>query len=152
MKHDLSCSHRVSCDVIWYNWSEAFDRFDLRLSNPLVGTIPDSFPMNWKDTVSVRVGYEWMANCRDVWRLGYVYHDAPVPTGTLNPYTDGVLEHAFAVGLTRRYEKFLLSLAYQYSFGPERSVGASDIVGGDFSDSTFQAQAHWASGSVIIPF
>ncbi len=152
IKHDLNCEHRVSCDVIWYNWSEAFDSFGIRLSNPLVGTIPDVFAMNWEDTVSVRLGYEWMANCRDVWRLGYVFHDDPVPNGTLNPYTDGVLEHAFAAGLSRRYSRCLLSLAYQYSFSPERTVGASDLVGGDFSNSTFQAQAHWASASVLVPF
>jgi hypothetical protein len=63
-----------------------------------------------------------------------------------------VLEHAFALGLSRRYDRCLLNLAYQYSFSPERNVGASALAGGDFTDSTFQAQAHWASASVLIPF
>jgi long-subunit fatty acid transport protein len=160
VKHDINACHRVSCDVIWYNWSAAFDEFTLTLTNPtdptvamIFGpTITETIPMRWKDTVSLRLGYEWMSKCRDVWRLGYVYHESPCPDATLTPYTDGVLEHAFALGLSRRYDRCLLNLAYQYSFSPERNVGASALAGGDFTDSTFQAQAHWASASVLIPF
>lgn len=160
VKHDLSPSHRVSADVIWYDWSAAFDQFDIILTkstNPLFTallgpTIVDSFPLNWKDSVSLRFGYEWEANCRDVWRAGYVFHDSPVPSSTLTPYVDGVLEHAFSAGYTRRCDRYLLNLAYQYSFSPERVVGNSALAGGDFSNSTFQAQAHWASVSIVVPF
>ena len=84
--------------------------------------------------------------------MGYVYHDSPVPDGTLTPYLDGVLEHAFSVGYTRHGSRAMLNLAYQYSFGPERRVGQSDLVGGDFSNSTFDAQAHWACIGLLVPF
>jgi long-subunit fatty acid transport protein len=160
VKHDLSASQRVSADVIWYDWSGAFDQIDITLtnsSNPLFTallgpTIRDTFPLNWKDTVSLRLGYEWEANCRDVWRAGYVFHDSPVPSSTLTPYVDGVLEHAFSAGYTRRCDRYLLNLAYQYSFGPERPVGDSALAGDDFSNSIFEAQAHWASASIVVPF
>ena len=159
VKHDVTACHRVSADVIWYDWSNAFDRLDITLTNPsfpmfamAFPTIRDSFPLGWDDTVSVRLGYEWEANACDIWRLGYVYHDSPVSDATLAPYVDGVLEHAFSVGYSRRCSGYVLNLAYQYSFSPERTVGDSAIVGDDFSNSTFEAKAHWFGVSVVKPF
>jgi long-subunit fatty acid transport protein len=160
VKHDLSASHRVSADVIWYNWSEAFDQLDLRLSNSslpiftqmLGPTIYDAFPLGWDDTVSLRLGYEWERNPRDVYRLGYVYHESPVPNETLCPYIDGVLEHAFTVGYSRRCTGYILSAAYEYSFSPTRHVGDSALAGGDFANSSFRADAHWLSLSLLVPF
>ncbi|MEX2561476.1 MAG: outer membrane protein transport protein [Pirellulales bacterium] len=158
-KHDLCRHRRISADVIWYDWSHAFDRLDLQLtnsSNPLFTgmlgpVIRDTFPLDWHDTVSLRLGYEWAPTLADVYRLGYVYHESPVPSTTLNPYVDGVLEHAFSVGWSRRRARGILNLAYQYSFGPERNVVDSAIVGGDFDNSTFEAQAHWFSVSWLVP-
>lgn len=160
VKHDLSPHHRVSADVIWYDWSHAFDQLDLRLSNSslpvftqmLGPTIYDTFPLAWEDTVSLRLGYEWEANPRDVYRAGYVYHESPVPDDTLNPYLDGVLEHAFTVGYSRRCDNYILTAAYEYSFGPTREVGVSNVAGGDFDDSRFRANAHWLSLSLLVPF
>jgi long-subunit fatty acid transport protein len=108
--------------------------------------------MNWRDTVSLRLGYEWDAT--DLWtlRTGYVYHEGPAPNSTLNPYLDGVLLHTFSLGFTRQVPRGAVNFAYQYSFAPARHVGASDIVGGDFANSTFTAQSHWINISYLIPF
>jgi long-chain fatty acid transport protein len=159
IKHELSGTSRVSCDVIWYDWSGAFDQIGMKLtnaSNPLVRLLlpelRDAIPMNWHDTISLRLGYEWQTNPCSVWRLGYVYHESPVPSDTLMPYTDGVLEHCFAIGASRAYCGCTLNLAYQYSFSPKRHVGDSALAGDDFSNSTYQAQAHWASLSIVKPF
>jgi long-chain fatty acid transport protein len=161
LKHELCACQRLGVDVIWYDWSHAFDRLDLRFSNPsnpiVGGLIPggvlsDSLAMDWEDSVSLRLGYEWDSSDVVTWRLGYVYHDAPVPDATLNPFIDGVLEHAFALGVSRAYEDASLNLAYQYSFGDERRVGDSALVGDDFSNSTFDADAHWVSFSVLVPY
>jgi long-chain fatty acid transport protein len=160
VKHELGACRRIAVAVIWYDWSSAFDQLSMRLSNasnPLLGllglppVINESFPMNWEDTVSVRVGYEWSCSPLTTLRAGYVYHDSPVPDSTLNPYVDGVLEHAVSVGMSHWYEGMLVSLAYQANWGPERNVGASDILGGDFENSSFEAMAHWFGLSVVLP-
>lgn len=160
LQHQLCDCQRLGFDVIWYDWSHAFDRLDMRLTNPsnpmiigLVGpVITDSFPLRWKDTVSFRFGYEWDSSAVCTWRFGYVYNDSPAPDATLTPYLDGVLEHSFSLGYTRRLYSADLNLAYQYQFGPERQVGDSEIVGNDFDNSTFRAQAHWIAVSVSVPF
>jgi long-chain fatty acid transport protein len=158
IKHDFCEHHRVAVEGAWFDWSGAFDEFRMRLSNPSnenlapLTPVEDRFPMRWRDTMSVRVGYEWSPTCCDTFRFGYVYHDSPAPDETLNPWLDGVLEHVFSLGWSRVTERCVVNLAYQYSFGPERFVGQSDIVGGDFDNSTFSAQAHIIALSLMWPF
>lgn len=156
IKHVIAEQHRFSADVIWYNWSGAFDDLGLTLSaptNPLFAPVVgkglhDTVALNWADSVSVRLGYEFFSTPVDTWRLGYVYHPSPVPSNTLIPYIDGVLEHAVSLGYSRRWNNWLFNMAYQYSFSPTRDVKESIIVGQDFANSTFQAQAHWISLSI----
>jgi long-chain fatty acid transport protein len=158
--HNLSSRHRVAADVYWYDWKHAFNHVDLALSNPsnpLVGALlgPTNFQsilLNWHDTVSMRLGYEFLPSTYSTWRLGYVYHQSPVPNATLNPFTDGILLHAFSVGHSRRVGRAWLNASYQYSFGPTRHVGTSALAGGDFSNSTLSAQAHWVNLGVMVPF
>lgn len=156
IKHQFTEHHRGAVDVIYYDWHSAFDNLGLTLtnaSNPLVGFLLgpkfyDEVPLNWKTSISVRLGYEFLPTDVDTWRLGYVYHPSPVPNNTLNPLVDGVLEHAFSAGYTRRIDDWLLSFAYEYSFAPTRHVGQSIIVGNDFSNSTFKAECHWIAVSL----
>ena len=158
--HVHNCRHRISLDVIWYDWSNAFNGLGMRLtnsSNPLfpmlVGpVIKDRFPFDWDDSISVRVGYEYFTDSSGVWRLGYVGHPSPVPDDTLNPYVDGVLEHAVSAGYGRSFGQWQLNAAYQFSFGPDRDVGQSKIVGGDFNNSRLKVQSHWVSFSVLRRF
>jgi long-subunit fatty acid transport protein len=151
----------LAVEVLWFDWSHAFQQFDIQLtnaSNPLFTAllgpvIRDALPLNWHDTVSLRLGYEWDLTFLDTLRFGYVYHDSPVPENTLNPYVDGVLVHAFSIGYTRGLARgSLLNLGYQYNWGPERFIGQSVLAGGDFDNSRFRAQAHWAAASIIVPF
>ena len=148
--HALGDRQRLSADVLWYNWSHAFDRLDLRLTNatnPALGAfgpeITDSFPLNWKNSVSVWVGYEFFLTEADIPRAGYIYNSRVVPSTTLTPYIPGILDHTFSVGYGKRIGHCHFDLAYQFAFGPERHVGVSEIVGGDFNFSEIKAQAHW---------
>lgn len=164
IKHVIAEQHRISADVIWYGWHDAFDNLGLRLSNgsnPLLNslltalgtpTIHDSIPLNWMDSVSIRTGYEFKATENDVWRAGYVYHPSPAPSNTLNPLIDGILTQAVSVGYSHRWESWMVNLAYQYSFSPNRHVDESLIVGGNFNNSSLQAQAHWISVSLVYSF
>ncbi|WLD12067.1 OmpP1/FadL family transporter [Planctellipticum variicoloris] len=160
VKHRVAPRHQVSADVIWYHWKSTFNNLGLTLSetdNPIYQALlgssaDDAVPLQWHDTVSLRLGYEFLKSREQTWRAGYVYHGRPVPSNTLNTYTDGVLEHAFSLGFSRVLEDWTLNFAYQYSFSPTVHTDESLIAGGDFSDSTFRAQAHWVMLSVSRPF
>jgi long-chain fatty acid transport protein len=160
VKQNLCGCRRIGVDVIWYNWSSAFDQIGFTLMNPtnqIVGalagnTIHDALPLRWHDTVSLRTGYEKDLNDVWTWRAGYVFHTSPVPSATLNPYTDGILLHTFCLGGTCRLRRGSINASYQYSFSPARHVADSDLVGGDFSNSSLTAQAHLVNLSYLLAF
>ena len=166
IRHNL-CPHRIiSAEVLAYNWSGAFTNLPITLSNPSnfpftaivpPGGIKDFFPLGWSNSVSLRLGYQWMPDDVNIYRLGYVYHASPVPNFTLNPLTDGVLQHTFTAGYSRKFDRAQFNVGYQFSFAPTRDVGASGIIGpgggpGDFANSQFRASIHYLSMGFLIPF
>ncbi|WP_164102565.1 OmpP1/FadL family transporter [Candidatus Laterigemmans baculatus] len=155
IRHELAERHTLSTDVLWFDWSEAFDSLELTMTNPtdptfagLLGpTVRDALPLNWRDTVSVRVGYEYDWTCCTVLRAGYVYHRNPIPNSTLTPFIPATLEHALSTGFGHRWDHSRFDMGYQYSFGPSCTVGTSDVVGGDFDNSWVDSSAHWLFAS-----
>jgi len=149
IQHALTPRHRLGFDFIWYNWSQAMDRIDLKFSNatsPVFAGTPlrDRLPLDWRDTYMVRLGYEYDLSPDLTLRLGYVYHRSPVPDATLTTYIPATTEHDITAGLSYRYRGMYFDFAYMFAFGPEREVRAeeSQIVGGDFDDSTLRNQYH----------
>lgn len=160
MSHRFNRRNVLGIDVIWYDWHTAFNQVSVNLtnpSNPLVGAVVGPanvqvLPLNWLDTVSLRLGYQWMPDDVNIFRLGYVYHNSPAATSTLTPYTDGLLTNTFSAGYSRKIGRAYLNAAYQFMFGPTRSVGTSALAGGDFSHSTLHTQAHIAFLGILFPF
>jgi long-chain fatty acid transport protein len=161
IKQQLGPRHRVSLDVVWVDWADAFKNIGLELSgssNPLFTQLlgpafSQSIPLNWWDSVSVRTGYEWSYSDNSTLRLGYIYNSTTIPSSNLTPWIPAILEHTFTIGQgTNLPDNWRLDLAYQFSFGPERTVGTSALVGGDFSNATFNAQAHWISVGLTHTF
>ena len=121
IRHEL-CPHRIlSVDLVWYDWSSAFDTIGLRLSspsNPFFPALNEQVPLRWRDSLSTRVGYEMhFANDRRL-RFGYVHHSVAIPSGTMTPYIPAALEHAFSTGFGVKCFDWNLDLAYMFSFGP----------------------------------
>ncbi len=155
IRHELCPSRVISTDVIWYNWSNAFDSLGMVLNNPSPQIFPamlEEFPLRWRDSVSLRLGYEQSLGCDRVVRCGYVYHRNPIPDGTLTPYIQSILQHSFSAGYGWKYRDWNIDLAYMFAFGPNRRVGTSDLVGGDYSNSFHRAQIHDISFSFIRQF
>lgn len=160
LAHRFNRRHTLGVDVIWYDWSNAFNQVNVNLTNPtnpLVGAVVgpaniQHLPLNWRDTVSLRLGWQWSPDALNIYRVGYVYHASPAATATLTPYTDGLLTNTFSAGYSRKIGKVYLNAAYQFMFGPTRTVGTSALAGGDFSNSTLHTQAHVAMLGVLVPF
>ena len=60
-RHQIDPVRVFSMDVIWFNWSSAFDDIGITLTDgahPNVPAIHDQFPLRWQDSVSFRFGYE----------------------------------------------------------------------------------------------
>jgi long-subunit fatty acid transport protein len=149
--HRFNRQHRASFDVVWFDWSHAFDKLDMKLtngSNPLFdlllgNRVWDALPLDWDDSVAFRFGYEYFMTRRDVLRLGYIYHSNPVPSSTLIPLLAGTLEHAVSIGYGHQWDNWRVDLGYQFSWGSTDRVGFSDVIGGDYDQSSVRARAHW---------
>lgn len=151
LRHQWDCCNVFSMDVIWYDWSHAFDSLDLDMTNPsnpvfagLLGpSVSDALPLNWRDSISTRLGYEHSLGPCSVFRTGYIYHRNPVPASTLTPFIPATLEHAISTGYGHRWASSRFDVGYQFSFGSSRDVGTSSVIGGDFDNSSMDASAHW---------
>lgn len=155
VQHQINDRHRVGVDVIWFDWSHAFDQLDLKLSNPtnpmfrmLGPRIQDSFPLDWEDSITVRTGYEYHWTRQDILRTGYVFNSDTVPNATLTPYIPAILDHTVSAGYSRIWRDYWFNVAYNYAWGSDRHVGDSAIVGGDFDNTYFKSQAHWLYFSI----
>ena len=159
---------RLSFDTVWYNWSDAFEKFRFRLSNGdnptidgIAGPEPyDEFPLNWDDSVSLRLGYEhFFCERKTVVRLGYTWNLNPIPDGTATPLLPGILEHTVTIGLGHDFGPVKLDVAYQWAIADNQTVGVSDILGpggttatSDFNFSEMRAQAHWLFVTMMARF
>jgi long-chain fatty acid transport protein len=159
-RHEFSPTSILGIDVIWFDWSHAFDNIDIRFQNPtspvfgaVVGTRYDErFPLHWRDTISVRIGHEFFLENDRVIRLGYVHHRNPIPDATLTPFIQTTIEHGLSAGYGWLWNVYQINLAYQYNFGRTRHVGVSELAGGDFSSSRVQTDAHWVYCSLVREF
>ena len=148
--HRLTDKHTLSFDVMWIDWSSAFDDLTLKLSNgdnaafnSQTGKNPqDTLPLDWKDGYSFRLGYEQLLTPGDTLRFGYLYSQSPVPDSTLVPMIPGILTHMLSVGYSREWKNWSFNLAYLYAFPSKQSVGTSKIVGGDFDSSSLKQSLH----------
>ncbi len=150
LTHQIDASQRVAIDFEWEFWSDAFDKVDLKFTNPsnpvfLLAAGPqfrESFPQRWEDSLIVSLGYEKDLRGGRTVRLGYRYQDNPVPSATTSTYLQTTLEHHFSVGCGFRHGDWQIDAAYQFAFAPEVSTGNSLYPGGDFSDATVRTQTH----------
>jgi long-chain fatty acid transport protein len=145
LRHEL-CPHRiVSLDAVWYDWSGAFDDITLQLSSPSTPGFPPTtqhLPLNWRDSLSIRLGYEMKFDNFKTLRFGYVHHRSPIPANTMTPYIPAALENAFSTGYGMRLFGWNADIAYMFSFGPTVNEGTSAIIGGDFDNSQSWDRTH----------
>lgn len=147
VRQQVTSRQVFAVDVIWFNWSEAFDTFDIHLtspSNPAFPSLYEEFPLRWRDTVSTRLGYEYHLNGGRVLRAGYVYHRSPSPAATMTTFIPAALEQAVSLGYGWMWREWNVNLAYMYSFGPNVYENQSELIGGDFDNSVHRNQTHAA--------
>ena len=156
VKHVVTPRTTVGVDVSWTNWSKSFDQLVLHLSNPSNNAYPataiETYPLNWGDTISTRLGVEHRLCNGHIVRAGYVHHRSPVPPETITVWMPGALENAFSLGYGYRVCDWDVNLSYMFSFGPTVEVGTSDFVGGDFDNSVHRNKSHAVSFSFTKTF
>jgi len=138
----------------WINYADTYENLTLELSdgdnatlNGLVGgdAFVERAPLRWDDQWVFRLGTRYRATDGVTLRAGYAYGDNPVPAGTATPLTAAIQEETLGAGADWSAGQWDLSLAYQYAFPSEVRVNDSDLVGGEFDNSSFEIEGHWLS-------
>jgi long-chain fatty acid transport protein len=151
---------RLALQMDWVNWASAFNTLPVRLSNgnnPTVNSVlaanfQDGIPLNWQDSFVHRAGIEYAVTENFSLRAGYCYGQNPVPDSTLLPLTAAIMEHTISVGAGYSIGRFTFDLAYQYSPPAKETVGASQILSGEYSNSSTEVSAHVLAFTTGIRF
>ncbi len=121
----------VELAVVWEGWSilnqvDAVPN-DIRVTGlPGLGTIPVgplTIPLNYKDTVSVRLGSDVAITDSAVVRGGYIFETAAIPDETYTVFLADSVKHAFTLGGSFAFNDTVsLDAAFGYYYMRPRTV------------------------------
>jgi long-chain fatty acid transport protein len=102
-------------------------------ATPPPGLLPQTVqtPMNWQSSWLYEFGVT--RYLKNNWQVsaGYVFNESSVPNAHYSPYVADLDRHFFSVGTGHKGKLFDFDVAYQFCYGPSRSVSGSgtDAVG-----------------------
>jgi long-subunit fatty acid transport protein len=129
----------------WVNWSNAFVNLPVTLTNGSNGTINavagsstlvDGVPLNWKDQYSFHGGVERLLTESTSLRFGYAHGNDPVPSGTLTPMTAAIMTNQLSTGFAYHRGRSRVDFAYTYDPTSEQQVQQSNLLAGEYNNST----------------
>jgi len=146
MAYQPSSKLKFALDVEWMNWADAFDKMGIKMTNGTNANINKmigsnafnmDFPLNWKNTVIVKVGGEYNFTKQFTMRLGYAYGSNPVPNTTIFPVFPAVVENHITVGGSYKISKrVMLSAAIESALSKKEIASNPSEIQSEFSGST----------------
>jgi long-chain fatty acid transport protein len=133
-------------DVTWQNW-KVFDTLWIN-TDKLPGTV---IPENFQAVTAWRYGAEYAVSPQTAVRIGYLFHDAAEPTGSVTPNLPEGNRSEFTVGFGTRLTGALhADLAYQYINQQNRRGRTADY--GTADDGLFKFKAHLFGAHLTYTF
>lgn len=84
---------------------------------------------------------------------GYIFNENSVPDANYTPQVADLDRHFFSVGVGRKGKKYDFDLAYQFGYGPERTVtGSAPSLGGQTADGKYSYISHALAVTVGMRF
>jgi long-subunit fatty acid transport protein len=93
-------------------------------------------PLNWKDQYSFHGGVERLLTESTSLRFGYAHGNDPVPSGTLTPLTGAIMTNQLSTGFTYHLGRSRLDFAYTYDPTAQSQVQQSNLLAGEYNNST----------------
>ncbi len=151
---------RLSTQVDWIDWSDAFKDLPLSFRNGSNSTVNsvlgssfnESIPLNWKSQFVYRAGVDYEVIKGLDLRAGYCYGSSPVPDSTLTPLTAAIFQNTVTCGVGYHWDRYRVEAAYQYYLPSTQSVSQSDLRAGEYSSSTTTVSAHEFALTTTVEF
>lgn len=133
-------------DVEWINWSNAFEKMEIKLTNgtnsninKMMGSpnINIDFPLEWKDAVLLKLGFEYDISKPVTLRFGYAFGSNPVPESTVFPVFPAIVEHHFSLGGTYKFTNDIkVNLGIETGLNKELTAENPSLVQSEFDGGT----------------
>lgn len=137
---------KLGFDFEWVNWSNAFDKMSLTMTNgsndninKMMGgsTVTIDFPLNWTDSYILKVGGEYYPVNQFALRLGYVYGSNPVPETTIFSVFPAVVEHHFTFGAGYKINpNIMINAAFETALDRKLTGSNPHLVASEYAGST----------------
>lgn len=148
MSYKPSSKLMVALDAEWMNWANAFNSMKMTMYdgtssniNTMIGGsgFTMNFPLQWKNTILIKVGGEYAFSKEFTLRMGYAYNNNPVPNATVFPIFPAVVEHHITVGASYNFsKKVTLNAAFETALNNKVTATNPSQVQSEFSGSTSQ--------------
>jgi long-chain fatty acid transport protein len=114
--------------------------------------LPQSIPLalNWQGSWYYEVGATRYLGKNWSVSAGYIYNQNSVPDATYNPLVADLNRQFISVGAGYKGEHFSLDIAYQFGFGPTRTVTGSASSGFAPPSQTADGQYEFLSHAVFL--
>ncbi|MEZ0259171.1 MAG: OmpP1/FadL family transporter, partial [Chthoniobacter sp.] len=128
-------------DVDWADWGSLNT---VTLHKPS-GNV--DLPFNWRSSFMYEFGVTKQFSHNIHVSAGYTYSQKSVPDQSFSPAVPDTNRHIFSAGFGQTYERFNWNFAYQFIYGPARTISE-----GLPSDGTYRFDAHALSFSLGYKF
>ncbi|MHA3770181.1 OmpP1/FadL family transporter [Verrucomicrobiota bacterium sgz303538] len=105
-----------------------------------------ALPFNWESSFIYEFGVTRRFGTYHV-SAGYLYSENSVPNESFNPSVPDSNRHVFSVGFGRKVDRYSWDIAYQYAYGPRRTIDQ-----GTAADGTYRFESHALSISLGYNF
>jgi long-chain fatty acid transport protein len=139
----------LGVDIAWIGWKNAFDGMPIRLTDgsngninilmnadPADGGFATTWPMEWKDSWTVRAGAEYAALPRLALRAGLVHGTNPVSSQGLFTIFPAIVQTAATAGVGYQLGRTTLHLTYAHTFENDQTAATPHIVATEYAGST----------------
>jgi long-chain fatty acid transport protein len=148
MSFKASSKLLLAMDAEWMNWKSAFNYMKMTMydgTNTNINTMIGNsgftmhFPLDWKNTLLIKVGGEYAFSKAFTLRMGYAYGNNPVPASTVFAIFPAIVEHHITVGGSYNFsKKVTLSAAFETALNNKVTATNPSLVQSEFSGSTSQ--------------
>lgn len=137
----------LAVDLEWMNWEVVNE---VRFQSPSPAFDGQTIPLDWQDSVSVRVGVERVFSTGWSARMGYAFWQNSVPDQTYSPLLPDSDTHSVTAGVGYSWKHLSLDLAYQFNLWASRQVSGS--VNGAVVDGQWGAHSQVVMLGVRVQF
>jgi long-chain fatty acid transport protein len=109
-------------DVDWTDWSSKTITLNPPQMNPQYLNWQSSLVFEWGATYYFDKGFRASG--------GFIYSQNSVPSSSFNPVIPDSDRYVFTVGFGQAGKHFTWDLAYQFGYGPSRTINTFDFLGG----------------------